>query len=261
VSDKKLGKKNTLTNEQWLEAVANIKNLVSLDELKKLEKKTIADIKAAVKGKKAAYAWSGGKDSLVLAALCEKAKVADCVLGRCNLEFQPFMEWIDENKPAGLEIINTGLDMEWLVKNQNLIFPDAAGLAAWCQAIHLKAQTQYYRKHNLDALILGRRKADGNFVGRGSNIYTNGKGVTNFSPIADWSHEMVLAYIAYYEIPLPPIYDWINGYKRGTHAWPMRPGCKTKEEGWREIHAIDPALVEGAAEHIPAAKQFLEGVA
>ena len=101
---------------------------------------------------------------------------------------------------------------------------------------------------------------DGNFVGRGDNIYTNGKGVVNFSPLAKWSHEMVLAYIAYHELPLPPIYGWINGYKRGTHAWPMRPGCKTKEEGWQEIHSIDPTLVEAAVRaDIKSAIEFMKG--
>lgn len=254
-----LGRKHTLTNGQWLEAVVNIKSIVSHNDIIELEKETIAHIKTITKGKKSSYAWSGGKDSIVLATLCEKAKITDCVLGRCNLEFQSFMDWIEANKPAGLEIINTGLDMDWLIKNQNLIFPDAAGLTKWCKAIHLKAQYQYFKARKLDILILGRRKADGNFVGRGNNIYTNGKGITNYSPMADWSHEMVLAYIAYNNLLLPPIYEWVNGYKRGTHAWPMRPGYASKEEGWRETYSIDPAIVQEAAKHFESAKLFLEG--
>jgi len=255
-----LGRKSTLTNEQWLTAVANIKSIVSADEINQLEKDTISEIKTKAEGKKAAYAWSGGKDSIVLSALCEKAGIADCVMGVCNLEFAEFTTWVEQNKPTGLEIINTGLNMDWLEKNQDLIFPDAAGLARWCREIHIKAQTMYFKKHKLDVLLQGRRKADGNFVGRGDNIYTNGKGVTNYSPLSDWSHEMLLAYIAYNNLPLPPIYDWVNGYKRGTHAWPMRPGCKTKNEGWQEIYEIDPAIVIDAAQRIESAKEFLGGV-
>jgi len=256
-----LGRKQSISNEQWIKAMGDIKNIVTEAEIKNLEKQTITDIKAKTKNKKSAYAWSAGKDSIVLGALCEKAGITACVMGVCNLEFADFMAWVDQNKPSGLQIINTGLDMDWLEKNQDLIFPDAAGLARWCREIHIKAQTIYFKEHKLDVLLQGRRKADGNFVGRGDNIYTNGKGITDYSPLSDWPHEMVLAYIAYNSLSLPPIYDWVNGYKRGTHAWPMRPGCKTKEEGWQEIYEIDPAIVTNAAQRIESAKKFLGGIA
>ena len=154
-----LGRKHTLTNKQWLDTVANIKTIISAIELKKYEDAAIADIVAKAKNKKVAYAYSGGKDSIVLASLCQKAGIADCLMGISNLEFAPFMDWVDRHKPAGLEIINTGQDMAWLAKNQDIIFPDATGLAKWCREIHLKAQTQYFKKHNLDMLILGRRRA------------------------------------------------------------------------------------------------------
>jgi len=257
---KKLGRKQSLSNEDWLNTTANIESLVTFEEISAVEQQAVADILAQAKGKKVAYAWSGGKDSIVLGALCEQAGITDCVLGISNLEFPAFLDWVDKNKPAGLEIMNTGIDMEWLAKNQHLIFPDAPGLARWCEEIHIKVQTLYFRQQNLDMLLLGRRKAEGNFCGRGGNIYTNGKGITYFSPLSDWSHEHILAYIHYNKLPLPPFYEWVNGYKRGTHAWPMRPGCKTKEEGWRETYIIAPEIVKAAAEHIESAKAFLEGV-
>lgn len=118
--------------------------------------------------------------------------------------------------------------------------------------------TPYFKEHDVDILLLGRRKADGNFVGRGKNMYTDGKGVIRYSPLADWRHEDILAYIHYNELPLPPIYDWHNGYKCGTHPWPARQW--TKGNGWAEVYDIDPTIIESAAEYIPAAADYLKEV-
>lgn len=153
-----LGRKQRITNEAWLEAVATVESTVSEAALGELVAATIEDIKAKTAGKKAAYAWSGGKDSIVLGKLCEAA------------------------------------------------------------------------------------------------------GVTRFSPLAAWSHEHVLAYIHYHQLPLPPIYGWKNGYLCGTHPWPARQWTGSPENGWREVYDIDPSIVIEAAEKIGSARAFLEGV-
>ena len=124
-----------------------------------------------------------------------------------------------------------------------------------------RAQENYFHNHALDILAVGRRRADGNFIGNGANIYTNKIGVTRYSPIAYWTHEQVLAYIAHYDLPMPPIYAWPNGYRCGTHPWPARQWIDSVECAWREIYEIDPSIVHGAAPHFPSAYQFLQGVA
>lgn len=65
---------------------------------------TVADIKAVTAGKCAAYAWSAGKDSIVLGKLCEAAGVTDSMIGVCNLEYPAFAAWIEKHKPAGCEV-------------------------------------------------------------------------------------------------------------------------------------------------------------
>lgn len=67
------------------------------------------------KGKKASYAWSGGKDSLVLGEICRRAGISSCVLVISNLEYKAFTQWVEDNKPPELSIINTGQDIKWLV--------------------------------------------------------------------------------------------------------------------------------------------------
>ncbi len=255
----KLGRKQSIKNDAWLEAMAHIEETVSRKDLDEMVGRTVEDIRAKAAGRSAAYAWSAGKDSIALGKLCQMAGVTASMIGVCNLEYPAFAAWIEANKPEGCEVINTGQDMAWLVKHPEMLFPqDSKAAARWFSIVQHRAQMQYFRDHNLDLIILGRRRADGNFVGRGTNIYTDGKGVTRYSPLADWPHEYVLALIHYYDLPLPPIYGWPNGYLCGTHPWPARQWTGSEENGWREVCAIDKSIVTAAAEHFPGARACLE---
>lgn len=258
---KTLGKKQSISNQAWIEAMDHIEELVTKEELDQLVQETIREIETAVGGKRAAYAWSAGKDSLVLGDICRQAGIMDCMLAVCNMEYPAFTAWIEEHKPENLEIINTGQDLEWLKKHPEMLFPgDSKAAARWFSIIQHRAQTKYYKAHDLDLILLGRRRADGNYCGRGSNIYTDGKGITRYSPLAGWSHEAVLAYIHYYKIPLPPIYDWPNGFLCGTHPWPARQWTRSEENGWEEIYQIAPDVVKEAAKAIPGAKKYLKSI-
>ncbi len=256
-----LGRKQSITNDAWLEAVATIETAVTRDELAELTARTVQEIKATVGDQKAAYAWSAGKDSIVLGHICETAGIHDSLIGVCDLEYPAFAAWIEANKPDGCEIINTHQDLTWLAKHPEMLFPqDSAPAGRWFSIVQHRAQREYFKAHKLDVLILGRRRADGNFVGRGTNIYTDGKGITRYSPLAAWSHEHLLAYIHYHQLPLPPIYDWPNGYLCGTHPWPARQWTGSEENGWREVYSIDPSIVIEASKTIPGAATFLKEV-
>lgn len=161
-----LGRKQSVrNNEDWKNALDHIEETVSKKELDSLVKKTVKDIKEKCKGKKAAYAWSAGKDSLVLGEICEKAGIDQSVLVRCNLEYPAFIAWIEQNKPSGLEVINTGQDMEWLKKHPDMLFPDKSNKAAqWFHIVQHRGQARYYKEHQLEILLLGRRKADGRTI-------------------------------------------------------------------------------------------------
>ena len=254
-----LGRKQRIKNSEWLNAMENIESLVSKKDLESLVKKTVADIKRKTKGKKAAFAWSAGKDSLVLGQICHMAGINACVLVVCNLEYPAFLKWVEANKPPELEIINTGQDLRWLSNHPHMLFPqDSKTAAQWFHIVQHRGQARYYKDHELDVLLIGRRRADGNYVGKGENIYTNGQGVTRYSPLSEWSHEQVLAFIHYYNVALPPIYEWKNGYLCGTHPWAARQWTGSVENGWKEVYEIDRSVVKEAAEHIPSAKAFLE---
>ena len=256
-----LGRKQRITNDTWLKAVDSIESAISREELADLSALAIQDIKDKTKGKRAAYAWSGGKDSIVLGKLCEAAGVSDAMIGVCDLEYPAFAAWIESNKPAGCEVINTHQGLDWLAAHPEMLFPQSSAAAGrWFSIVQHRAQRIYSKTHGLDLIILGRRRADGNYVGRGSNICTDAKGVTRFSPQAARTHEQILAFIHYHQLPVPPIYGWPNGYLCGTHPWPARQWTGSVENGWREVYGIDPSIVIGAAEKIDSARAFLEGV-
>jgi len=259
VSNIALGKKQRIKNEDWVAVLDKIEQSVSREELDRLVDKTIEEIKKKTNGKKAAYAWSGGKDSLVLGEICRMIGIMPCVLVICNLEYKAFTEWVDNNKPPELSIINTGQDMQWLAAHPHMLFPqDSKYAAQWFHIVQHRGQERYYRENGLDILLLGRRRADGNYVGKGDNIYTNSRGITRYSPLSDWTHEHILAFIHYHNIPMPPIYDWKNGYLCGTHAWPARQWTGNTENAWSEIYEIDKSIVADAAEYFESARMFLE---
>lgn len=256
----KLGIKQVSRNSDWVEAMAAIEQIVPLEALQVRTGETLERIKKATEGRKTAYAWSAGKDSLVLGHLCEQAGITNSMIAVCNLEYPAFMAWIESNKPQGCQVMNTGQDLAWLQKRPQMLFPRHSSLTGrWFSVVQHKSQADYFRQHGLDMLLLGRRRADGNYTGP-EGLYTNGQGITRFSPLYDWPHEDILAYIHYNNIALPPIYGWQDGYVRGTHPWAARTGTSNEEQGWQEVYAIDPAIVQQAAEYLPGAAAFLKGV-
>ncbi len=248
-----LKQKKSISNETWIETFKNIESIVSKEELESLVFITQNEIRKMIKDKKVAYAWSGGKDSLVLSSICESIGINNSLIGVCDLEYTAFMEWVEQNKPNNCTVINTKQDLEWLKKHPNMLFPQNSATAArWFSIVQHTAQKKYYKDNELDMLLLGRRKADGNYVGKQSNIYTDGKGITRYSPLSNWKHEHILAYIHYYNLKLPPIYKWQNGFKCGTHPWPARQHTGTKENGWDEVIKIQPNLIDK--------KKYLESI-
>ena len=57
-----LGKKQRIQNSDWIDTFGKIEQLVTKKELDQLIEKTVKEIKKKTKGKKTAYAWSGGQN-------------------------------------------------------------------------------------------------------------------------------------------------------------------------------------------------------
>lgn len=246
------------SDEPWNEAFANIEDLISEEECEAFADKTIQRIREATAGKNAAYGWSGGKDSLVLSDLCRRSGITQCALFLTKLEFPEFETWLLEHKPEGCEVIRREYDLDFLAAHPELIFPKGKEMQRWNVIMQRGSQIMYYHQKNLDILLTGHRVIDGNTCGK-EGFTKRKSGETIYAPIYDWPHEAVLGYLHYHDIELPMIYQWPNGWRNGTHFWPYR-NCENREAGWREVYSIDPSVIEAAAEKIPEARTFLEGV-
>ncbi|MGW7505901.1 phosphoadenosine phosphosulfate reductase domain-containing protein [Streptomyces albidoflavus] len=254
-----LSRKQALSDSTtWLAARKTARQTWPDEALDLLIDRTVTAIRATTAGRRAAYAWSGGKDSIALDWLCRQAGIEECVLGISNLEFPAFLTWVTDNMPPGLTVINTGLSLAWLADRPHMLFPQGVNGSKWFPLINHKAQASYFTQHNLDVLLLGRRHADGNYTGpKGTNLYTNAKGITRYSPISHWSHEAVFALIDREQLPMPPCYDWPRGYQVGTGAWPARQWTRDHDHGFEEVWQIDPDVVRHAAPELPPAADWL----
>lgn len=254
-----LGRKQSSSQEDWLYAVEHIEELISTDEVDAYAAKAITDIRRETSGKKAAYAWSGGKDSIVLADLCEAAGVTTGYFAYSDLDYPAFISWCMEHKPAGVISMHTGYDLDWLAMHQELIFARGRTGQRWHIFNQRGPFTRMYFDNGLDVLILGHRVIDGNVCGPDGFIRKK-TGEVRYNPLKDWPHEALLGYIHYHKLALPPIYGWKNGFAIGTHAWPERDFCVSIAQGYSEVYEIDSSIVEAAAKKIPSARRFLEGV-
>lgn len=256
-----LGKKQSESNDRFNEVWNNIDRFVSKQHIDNLVDRTINEIKSTVGLKRIGYGWSGGKDSVAIKFLMDQIGVYDCVLAMTKqLEFPEFMRYATANMPDGLTIYNSGHDIKWLSQNLNMLFPKNSKIAAkWFKIVQHAGQVDFYHKKQLDIIILGRRKQDSNYVGKGTNIYYNKlQKVTRYSPISEWSHEEVLGLMRYYDLPVSPCYSWHNGWVVGSGNWAARQWTGSTQEAWREIYDIDQSIVYNASNYLTSAQFFLQ---
>lgn len=256
-----IGRKQNANNRDFVQAWERIGALVSRAEAEALVEKTVSAIWEVTRGRKVGYAWSGGKDSIALQYVCERAGIYRCVMGTSiALELRAFLEWVEWFKPKGLEIYDVNIGMKWLADHPDMLFPyNSSILAKWYKLLHHSAQRWFVERNNLDMVLLGRRVLDGNYVGRGTNIYTDRNGVTRYSPLADWSHEQVMAVIHYFmNREIPPVYNLPDGWIKSTGVWPMQ--CSGTDEGWSYYWKVDKSIVQEASLWFESARCFINNL-
>lgn len=250
-----LGRKQRSSHEDWLRSWEHIRARPDTARARELVETAAGHVRRRVRGlDRVAYGWSGGKDSQGLRVVMEAAGVTDAVLVISGLEYPAFLGWATDEMPWSLTIeCRDGLDLRWLAAHPRMLFPtSAADASRWFAQLQHAGQRAYARRERLDLLVLGRRGADGNYLGDRPDDgrppeYRDRDGFVRYSPIADWTHEDLLHVLAAYEVPLPPCYSWPRGFRVGTGAWPARQWTTSPAHGWAEVLAIDPTVVEHAA--------------
>jgi len=223
-----------------------------------LKNKTQEKLRNKIVENKVAVSWSGGKDSIVVQHMCQQIGIKRVFWVRTNLEYPKVIKWVDKHGPDNLEVVNTGQDLKWLAKNRYMLFPQHRKIASiWYKIVQNAGQKRYFENNEIDKLLVGSRIKDGNDPGK-DGMKVNKHGVVYYSPIYNWSHEDVLAYIECFNIKLPPLYKWTNGFKVGTGPWAAREYTGSIQNGWEEVYSINPSIVEKAARHITSAAKFLD---
>lgn len=252
--------KQSADNNHFRYAWSNIEKIISKAQVEDLIASAVQEVNQVTSGKEVGFGWSAGKDSQALLFVMQQCGIRRCVMGMTNdLEYPEFLQWVTDHMPKELDVVDSGLTLQWLAEHQDMLFPkDSLTAAKWFKLIQHKAQEEFKKKYALDIVIVGRRKLDTNYVGKGTNIYTNAKGITRYSPIAEWSHEAVMGCVHYFmNRELPPIYDWPNGWVVGTGCWPGRQWHKTDEGAWYDIWIIDPNIVRKASTVLQSAREFM----
>ncbi|MXM67046.1 hypothetical protein GR925_27355 [Streptomyces sp. HUCO-GS316] len=209
----------------------------------------------------AVYGWSGGKDSIALQVVMERAGVRRALLGTIpHVEFRAYLDWCDAHQPDGLTVIeNRTVTPAWLALPQNdrYLFPtNSTDGYRWTMLGTRRAQHLYQEEHGPRLQIYGRRTADGNSIPPTDHGIHRTRRLTSYCPMRTWSHELVLAVIHYNRRCLPPVYSWPNGWRTGTGSWPGRR-VGTRDASFAETYSIEPDRLHEAAPDLPAAADWL----
>jgi len=259
---KPLGRKQYETNERFIDVFKNIEAIVPKRDVDNLVDATLEKIKPIVKGKRCGLCWSAGKDSVALEYLMRLGgyELPTCIGMTKELEYPEFLRFVTANMPEGLQVYKTNHDLNWLAANLGMLFPQNSAIAGkWFAMVQHACQAKFFKENKLDVILLGRRKQDCNYVGNGTNIYTS-KGVTRYSPLSEWTHEQVIAFMHYHSAPFAPFYSWRNGWVVGSGNWAARQWVGSIENGWRDIYEIDATIVQKASAVIPSAAEYLKSI-
>lgn len=257
-------------NSDWIKLYKESLKIVKPERIRELTDVAVERIRAIVKeNPSCAYGFSGGKDSMVLAKLVELSGVE--ILSFCTLfrhDYPAMNEFNRDTAPKRtVFIVSEDYSIDFLNVHPEYLFPepyDKKIRAEYTKAWRMTA-TKYLKEIGIKHLITGRRIEDGNHCGkpmeelRGTYCSHN-KDFTSYNVIAEWSHEELLAFIRFYQLPMAPIYNYKDGFVYGTHAWIERDRVDHSiEKTFDELWEIDRSIIyKAASDGLIRAQKYLK---
>lgn len=259
-----LRSKRTFVNDKVQDVWEHITDYVTEAEANEAVEAAAAETLTVLEGRpdQAVYGWSGGKDSIALEVVMQRAGVRRCLMGSIpHLEFRTFMAWCEEHQPDHLvHLPNNDVDLRWLAdpRNDRYLFPaNYTDGYKWTVLGTRRAQFLYQEQHHPAMQIYGRRTIDGNIIPSTPYGIHRTRKLTTYSPIRHWPHELVLAVIHYNGKKLPPVYSWPHGWRTGNSSWPGRR-LGTRDESFAATYGVEPDLIREAASVVPAAADWMQ---
>lgn len=260
-------KQSVRNNQEWLRAYEECTSIYSRKSIQELEKVTLEGLSSVLgRYSNPCNGWIAGKDSIALQLLIERSGVAcSPIIWRGINEYPAMRRWIKENKPSGL--VESTIDkftLKFLNSHPQYLFCKGDTRNKW-MAEKWKRQKSDMLSLGFDLMVFGRRLKDGNQCGkRSEGFVVHRSGYDVYSPMAEWTHEQLLAYLRYNDVELPPFYWWPRGFLIGSIAmgeWTERAGFGLSDkEVFDEIWKIDSSIVTSAAqEGLTSASDYLEG--
>lgn len=213
----------------------NAHKQISRRECMDLVLRTADDMAATMQGERAVFAWSGGKDSVVLHYLMQLVGVFEGVCVATQLEYPCADAFMQREKPEGVFLIRTGHDLDWLLRNPRMLFPtEPRAKAEWYRQVQHYHTDAFAASANATMLVFGRRTEDGNVM-RGKVYEVRGR-AKRYNPLKDFTHLQVWGIMRHFGLPEYPLYALHpTSLVTGTGAWAQEPN-------WGIVKATDPLL-------------------
>ena len=162
-------------------------------------------------------AYSGGKDSIVIAHLCRSLGVRESV---CDISFT-FSKQRDSVRELAdfLDIdveYKAHLDLDWLRNHKHALFSTESVVRSWFFSQRQQRTVKLAAKEKgSDLSIFGRRTEENSVP---SKLYSTKAGM-QCHPIREWREHHVWEYFEKYSIPVPYMYTTELGKRQGNTSF------------------------------------------
>jgi 3'-phosphoadenosine 5'-phosphosulfate sulfotransferase (PAPS reductase)/FAD synthetase len=208
--------------------------------------------------RKPLLAFSGGKESVVLAHICARHGI-DVAVRDNALTFHRVEKQVMSSVVGCLNMRLTNVDRfgrDWVFRpgNRKFLFPETGMQGRFFQIAQQATVKRYAARGRYDAVFLGRRRQE-NCVP--AQMYRTSDGVLQVMPLAFWTVEEVWSYIHKYRLAVPDIYDTKVGLEDGCTPWNLISPEKIQVHPFRFIHDWDADTWNELVRMQPAVQEYL----
>lgn len=204
-------------------------------------RRILADFVAGKDKDKILIAYSGGKDSIVVAHMAMELGLTKAV---CEISYCSSKQISDFKKTAGQLMLDVtykdSLSWDWLARHPQWVHGPLAKAGGFYALRQQKTIKSHAAKGNYQGVIYGRRTEENSVR---APVYQTKDGMNHCHPIREWKTHEVWAYIHANNIHFPGIYHHPIGKKEGNTPLNRLPQ-EHWPNPWATLHSYDPEFVK-----------------